>query len=255
MIDYRPISLCNIVAKIIGRVLTNRLRSVLMGIISEYQSAFLPGHIISDNILIAHEILYYTNHRVGTKNPILALKLDMSKAANRSESREVLLILGDYEEALGQKINIAKSSVSFDKITGPSTKREVVELLGMKEVADHDKYLGLPSYIGRLKRRWRVDDGKSIDMWTEYWVPRTTDFFRRGERGDRPRCVSQLICNGEWLKEEVVKCMAEEDVRRVLSISLSRSGGANRLMWIHTRCGNYITCSGYKTAPSYEAGR
>ncbi|GAA0186877.1 hypothetical protein LIER_34165 [Lithospermum erythrorhizon] len=85
MSDFRPISLCNIVAKIIGRVMTNWLRGILCNIISETQSAFLPGRIISDNILIAHELLHYLSHRVGGKNPFMSLKLNMSKAYDRVE--------------------------------------------------------------------------------------------------------------------------------------------------------------------------
>ncbi|GAA0144404.1 hypothetical protein LIER_04861 [Lithospermum erythrorhizon] len=61
MSQLRPINLCNIIAKIVYNVLANRLRPVLMSIISETQSAFLPGSIIYDNTLIAHEILHFLN--------------------------------------------------------------------------------------------------------------------------------------------------------------------------------------------------
>ncbi|GAA0169690.1 hypothetical protein LIER_40808 [Lithospermum erythrorhizon] len=80
MFEIRPISLCNIVAKIVSKVLANRLRPILMVIISETQSAFLPGRIISDNILIAHEVLHYMNHSKHVNNTFMALKVDMSKA-------------------------------------------------------------------------------------------------------------------------------------------------------------------------------
>ncbi|GAA0141175.1 hypothetical protein LIER_02379 [Lithospermum erythrorhizon] len=80
MTDFRPISLSNVVAKIIGPVMTNRLRFVLMNIISETQSAFLRGRIISDNILITHEVLHFMDQKCNSKNHSMALKLDMSKA-------------------------------------------------------------------------------------------------------------------------------------------------------------------------------
>lgn len=51
--QFRPISLCNVLYKIITKVLVNRLRCFLIDFISPLQSSFIPGRGTHDNILVA----------------------------------------------------------------------------------------------------------------------------------------------------------------------------------------------------------
>lgn len=77
--EFRPINLCNVLYKIMSKVLANRLKKILLEVISKAQSAFVPGRQITNNEFVAFEMMHYINMRKKGKKGIMTIKLDMSK--------------------------------------------------------------------------------------------------------------------------------------------------------------------------------
>lgn len=80
--QFRPIGLCNVIYKIITKVIVNRLKPVLPFLISNTQSSFVPGRQITDNIVIMQEVLHTMKKKQGTKG-YMAIKIDFEKAYDR----------------------------------------------------------------------------------------------------------------------------------------------------------------------------
>lgn len=97
MVDYHPISLCNILYKLISKILANRLRILLLVLILESQSIFVSGRQNTDNIIISYEIIHFLSRKNKGKQGFMSIKLNMSTMYDKVKwayLENTLLVLG-----------------------------------------------------------------------------------------------------------------------------------------------------------------
>ena len=132
---FRPISLCNVVYKIISKVVANRLKPLLPTLVSMEQSSYVEGRQILNNIIQAHEVVHSltSNRKAG-----IIMQLDIAKAydnLNWTYIRKVLITFRFDHNWVRWVMNLL-TSFSFSILVNGSPSETFIPSRGLRQ-GDH----------------------------------------------------------------------------------------------------------------------
>ena len=132
--EFRPISLCNVMYRLISKILANRLKRVLDAVIDELQSTFVPGRLITDKVLVAFETMHCIDQRKKGKKALMAIKLDMSKTYDKVEwvYLETMMRKMGFHERWSSLIMMCVTTVSYSMLINGEPKGKIILLRGLR---------------------------------------------------------------------------------------------------------------------------
>lgn len=80
--EFRPISLCTTMYKLVTKIIAGRLKEAMPFLALPQQTSFIKGRSITDNIIIAQEVIHTMRLKQGKKG-YMAIKVDLEKAFDR----------------------------------------------------------------------------------------------------------------------------------------------------------------------------
>lgn len=93
--DFRPISLCNTVYKVISRILARRLQLITPEAVQGNQVGFVKGRLLCENVLLASELVANFNNEGNVTRG--CLQIDISKAYDNMDWRHIVNTLHAFE--------------------------------------------------------------------------------------------------------------------------------------------------------------
>lgn len=90
--QLRPISLCNVLMKLVTKIVANRLQPLMHKLVGTHQSSFIKGRLAADNVISAQEVIHSLRMKAGSKCGMV-VKVDLEKAYDRIDWDFLRLVL------------------------------------------------------------------------------------------------------------------------------------------------------------------
>ncbi|XP_074374984.1 uncharacterized protein LOC141716683 [Apium graveolens] len=196
---------------------------------------------------------------------------------DRVEAVTIKNLLNSIITLSGQSVNFRKFGIFFSSNVKERDRMEISDILGVSDDLRNNKYLGLPSLVGRSKKkvfefikdkvwrkvqgcksksisqagyRWVISDSLDIDAVHDPWLKNKDSF-----------CVDQSVDYGQdnikvanlmednsksWNVEKISQLFSEEDARLIKATHIAHSATRDRIVWSNTSNGQYSVKAGYQ---------
>nr|XP_025625612.1 uncharacterized protein LOC112717904 [Arachis hypogaea] len=202
--QFRPIALCNVSYKCISKIIVERLKPALTNRIAPFQSSFVPGRKIHDNILIAKELIHVMRKTKG-KHDFMAIKYDFEKAYDRLRWGFLRQCLFDFGlgESFTSLIMGCVQSVSYNVLWNGGKTEEFYPTRGLRQGDPISPYLFV-IVMDRLSQM--IEEKVEMEQW------RPMRISKEGLHISHLLFADDLLVFGEASKEQgktILECMGE----------------------------------------------
>lgn len=198
MRQMRPIGLCNVIYECIPKLIVNRLKHLLLCLVSPNQVSFIPGCHIQENLVIAHEILH-------SRKSFFAIKIDIKKAYDRVRWSciEDMLKEAGFGETLIEVIMKCVWSISTSVLWNGCCFEFFSPSRGIRQGDPLSPYLFV---LIMEKLGHRINDARVSGQWKAFKVGRDGPevshlMFANDLLLFREATVSQMRCVLEYLED------------------------------------------------------
>ncbi|XP_060972261.1 uncharacterized protein LOC133038194 [Cannabis sativa] len=161
--QFRPISLCNFLYKVVTKIISNRLRPFMDGLISPIQSAFILGRWIAESSILTQELVHKIRSVKG-RGGLMAIKIDMQKAYDKMEWSFIhqVLVENGFDRRVCKLILSCVSTASYSVLLNGSPLKKCFPKRGLRQGDPLSPFLFILAQEVLSKLFFRAENGNLV---------------------------------------------------------------------------------------------